>query len=240
MRSMGFTIVVVAGMFFLTGAARGQSALDRLEAQLAQPRAAAATQDANAAAKPYLGLVGDNGTGGVKVLSVKAGGPASEGGLAAGDLIVEVAGQAVASMDELATVLAQHRAGEKVEFQVARQGLSQRLTVTLGARPQSPAASSPPGAAGDTRGPLLDRVERLLENLTAPPAPAASPVETQPSTTAPPPPTPSANSPFDDPPTAKPAPEDPLAALSRQLEAILDRLDKIERRLQALEAKSQP
>lgn len=66
---------------------------------------------------------------GVLIGGVIKGGPADKAGIKAGDFIVEIGGKPIRNMGGYMTVLATHRAGEKVEFTIERDGKRLKLTV---------------------------------------------------------------------------------------------------------------
>ena len=66
---------------------------------------------------------------GVKLEGVEPGGPADQGGLNAGDLIVEIAGKSVRNLNAYMTVLSQHKAGEPLLLTVERAGKKLQLKV---------------------------------------------------------------------------------------------------------------
>jgi S1-C subfamily serine protease len=87
---------------------------------------------------------------GVLVQSVEAGTPADEAGLrggdtqvaidgdvlmVGGDIIQEVAGTPVASMDEIVALLEQREPGDTIELSVLREGAPETVRVKLGERP---------------------------------------------------------------------------------------------------------
>jgi len=92
------------------------------------------------AAKPvgYLGVSTqdpvDNSRG-AEIVDLVAGGPADTGGIEIGDLVTDVNGKAVIGSDGLVGVLRELAPGTKVTVTIERDGKSQKLTVTLGARP---------------------------------------------------------------------------------------------------------
>jgi S1-C subfamily serine protease len=69
---------------------------------------------------------------GVGVVQVAPGGPADSAGIRAGDVITSVAGQQVASTQQLATVLAGQEVGRTVPVVVAGDGGKRTVQVTLG------------------------------------------------------------------------------------------------------------
>jgi S1-C subfamily serine protease len=77
-------------------------------------------------------------SGGVLVASVSHGGPAARAGVVAGDSIEAIDGQAVRSVDDVATLLADIAPGRKVGVRLrTRRGKQQTLVVTLGQYPGS-------------------------------------------------------------------------------------------------------
>jgi len=55
-----------------------------------------------------------------------------------GDIIVELGGNQVSSIDELRDAIAEHKPGEKVRLEIYRDGKKTSVTVTLGRQPPSP------------------------------------------------------------------------------------------------------
>jgi S1-C subfamily serine protease len=98
---------------------------------------------AKRAARPYLGIAGEpaaaeeGGKQGVLVRDVAPDGPAARAGLKAGDVITGVGDRKVADMDSLVNALSGHKPGEKVAFQVSRDGQEKPISVTLGERPRT-------------------------------------------------------------------------------------------------------
>jgi S1-C subfamily serine protease len=83
--------------------------------------------------RAYLGIrVATQLTGGVLVASVEPGGPAASAGIKPGDLIVTVNKTTVTNTDDLATVLAQLKPGQKIPVEVIRNGKRLTIEVTLG------------------------------------------------------------------------------------------------------------
>jgi putative serine protease PepD len=89
---------------------------------------------------------------GVIVQSVVKGGPADKAGIEGGktsatidgaqvslggDVITEVDGEKVASMDEIVEIVNEAEPGDELELQVLRDGQTKTATVTLGERPDS-------------------------------------------------------------------------------------------------------
>jgi S1-C subfamily serine protease len=74
---------------------------------------------------------------GLLVVAVTDGGPAESGGLLLGDVIVELDGQAVTSVDRLISLLTAATVGRAVVLRVLRGGAHHDITVTVAERPAS-------------------------------------------------------------------------------------------------------
>ena len=90
------------------------------------------------ASLPFIGISGQNlpSGKGALVQEVVSGGPADGGGIKPGDIIVELAGVKVGSMDELIAELIQLRVGETVKVVYTRNGSQHTTHVKLAARPE--------------------------------------------------------------------------------------------------------
>ncbi|MFQ5677337.1 MAG: M28 family peptidase, partial [bacterium] len=87
--------------------------------------------------RAYMGTIPDyvsEGTGGVKLSGVRAGGPADKGGLKGGDIIIEFAGQNITNIYDYTYALDAIKIGEPVKVVVVRDGEKRTLTVTPEAR----------------------------------------------------------------------------------------------------------
>ena len=94
----------------------------------------------------YLGTIPDpsqlgTNPGGVPVAAVKQDSPAERAGLAAGDLIVKMAGIRIRSIREMTHVLHDHRPGETMEIEALRRG--ERLRFWARVADPIPFASNP-------------------------------------------------------------------------------------------------
>jgi len=69
---------------------------------------------------------------GLLLLSVEANSPADRGGLAMGDTIVAMDGEAIKHLDQLLATLSDDRIGKAIEVSVLRGGQAQKLKVTVG------------------------------------------------------------------------------------------------------------
>lgn len=68
--------------------------------------------------------------------AVMAGSPAEKAGLKEGDVVLKVGDKQITPESGLATKLARHKPGDKVELTILRDGKEQKVTVTLGEYPQ--------------------------------------------------------------------------------------------------------
>ena len=69
---------------------------------------------------------------GLMLMSVEAGGPAAQGGLLQGDVVVALDGAAVRQMDDLQALLTGDRVGKRVTVRFVRAGAVQEAAVTVG------------------------------------------------------------------------------------------------------------
>ena len=69
---------------------------------------------------------------GLMLMSVEAGGPAAEGGLLQGDVVVALDGNAVRQLDDLQALLTGDRVGRRVAVRFVRAGAVQEAAVTVG------------------------------------------------------------------------------------------------------------
>jgi PDZ domain len=79
-----------------------------------------------------LGVGGQSNASGVLVSQVEPNSGAAAAGIAVGDVITTLDGQPVKDFDRLTVQIAQHRAGDKVDVEVIRNGKKMKLPVTLG------------------------------------------------------------------------------------------------------------
>jgi hypothetical protein len=108
--------------------------------------------------RAYLGAVADdkNDRGrGVRVMSVRPGGPADVGGLRPQDLIVGATGTRVRQLSDLTAVMDLLSPGDKLALDVIRVNRTQRVEITLGQ--QSAATPTGPMPPGSTPPSLADR-----------------------------------------------------------------------------------
>src|SRR5882672_9746346 len=84
----------------------------------------------------YLGTIPDmtGSPGGVRITGVRAGSPAEQAGLKAGDVITAIGAKLVANLYDMTDALRSHQAGDTVVIVVQRDGAEQRVTAVLGKR----------------------------------------------------------------------------------------------------------
>jgi putative serine protease PepD len=91
-----------------------------------------------APAHAYLGLsTAPAPGGGAQVAEATPGGPAADAGLAAGDVVTEIDGDAINDPDDVVEAIEDHEPGDRVSVTVTRGGAERTVDVTLGQRPQS-------------------------------------------------------------------------------------------------------
>lgn len=94
------------------------------------------TQGSRAFLGAFIGATEENAAHpGAVVRQVTPNSPAAKAGLKEDDVITRVDGRQVEDPQTLLNVLAQHKPGDKLKFQVRRDGKEKSLDVTLGTRP---------------------------------------------------------------------------------------------------------
>ena len=83
----------------------------------------------------YLGVSLEDAGDGPRVAAVNDGSPAATAGIRAGDVIVAIDGDAVASSDDLRAAIDGLAVGDEVTITVQREGEPEEIDVTLGERP---------------------------------------------------------------------------------------------------------
>src|SRR5262249_31657379 len=73
---------------------------------------------------------------GLIVLSLEPSGPSARSGVLGGAILVSRAGKPVPDTDDIQSVLESRRAGEAIEAEVLRGGVSTKLAITIGERPR--------------------------------------------------------------------------------------------------------
>ena len=87
-------------------------------------------------ARAYLGIDGSSAPDdGVVVEEIRPGSPAETAGVREGDVLEQVAGTYVRSMDDVAAVLAAHAPGDVVAIEVRTGGIPRKLEASLIDRP---------------------------------------------------------------------------------------------------------
>jgi membrane-associated protease RseP (regulator of RpoE activity) len=84
---------------------------------------------------PYLGLNARPDERGLRIQSLVPGGPAENAGLRLDDIISEMDDRRIAVLDDLRAVVDSKSPGDRVNLVVVRDGVAQRITLTVGRRP---------------------------------------------------------------------------------------------------------
>lgn len=92
--------------------------------------------------KPYIGItvttatIEEHSVAGAYVYSVERGSAAEQAGLKEGDIIVEMGGRRISSLQDLLSARSSYMAGDTVELRVYRNKSYINITLTFGAKPQ--------------------------------------------------------------------------------------------------------
>jgi Peptidase family M28/PDZ domain len=100
------------------------------------PALSASSTSSSSGYGAYLGTVPDmsDNPGGVRLTGVRAGSPAEKAGLRGNDIIVQIGDTRVPDLQGMTNALRGHKPGDVVEIRILREGLEQRMRVTLGTR----------------------------------------------------------------------------------------------------------
>jgi len=101
------------------------------------------------------GRLGLADKGGVVLSRVLPGGPAAKAGLVDGDIVIDIAGQAVKEPRSLQRIVAGLPVGKSVELTVVRDGARKAVTLTIDQQPESF------GLAADTAGPAATALDKV-------------------------------------------------------------------------------
>jgi len=214
---IGIVVLFAAGLGG-TSPTAAEGDLDRLESGIRTSSGPSAVTFA-VAPRVYLGAVADDNAGrGVRVLSVRGGGPADRAGLQAQDLIVAAAGRRIRLLGELSAILNGLNPGDRLSLELVRGNQPLRAEVILDA-PLGTAQSSQPGTP-----PPTGLGAGQTESIPPPPGEVASPP-----ILAPPPPS---EGPAFSVPNRQPFPPNSSQA---QIEELRHRVDRLERRVEELE-----
>jgi len=152
-----------------------------VSAQETAPKSKPATREAKPTRAPraFLGVqVRPPQSGskqkGLVVEDVAPGSPADRAGLQEGDRLTQVNGKPIESFEGLLGSLSKHKPGDKVKFQVSRDGEKKDVTVTLAQRPQrervagnppeaAPAREKPSAYLGVTVVPLTEELQKRFD-----------------------------------------------------------------------------
>jgi hypothetical protein len=207
---VGIVVLCTVGLGAASPAS-AQGPLDRLESGIRNSNGQTVTAVA-APQRVYLGAFADNEAGrGVRVLSVRSGGPAERAGLQTQDLVIGAAGRKIQLLEELSTILNALNPGDHLSLDLLRGNKTLRIDVVLGA---------PPGATQPGQPGTPPSVHGAGKTEALPPPPGEAPPALPP----------------EGPAIAVPTPQ-PIIPNSpqAQIEELRRRVDQLERRVQELE-----
>jgi putative serine protease PepD len=132
---IGVNAQVYGGSQSATGQATGGTGLGFAIPSSTVKRIVGQLSEGGSAQHAYLGVGIADGTGGAKLGSVAADGPADKAGLKAGDVVTQVGDTRISSGDDLAAAISGLSPGQKVAVKVTRDGSTQTVRVTLATQP---------------------------------------------------------------------------------------------------------
>jgi photosystem II stability/assembly factor-like uncharacterized protein len=91
----------------------------------------------------YLGILGEDAPGGVRLKQVVAEGPAEKAGLKVGDLVKSIEKKDVTTSPQLVEQLKGHKVGDKITLQIQREQETKEIVLTLEGRPRRPGQPNP-------------------------------------------------------------------------------------------------
>ncbi|NRA29680.1 MAG: Do family serine endopeptidase [Parvularculaceae bacterium] len=124
-------------------------------------------RDAEPQIRAAVGL--DEGVGGALIADVNEGSPAEKAGLKAGDIVIEIEGQEVASATDLTRKVGSYQPGEKVKMKAFRDGRERSFNVTLDKRDLVQTASVTPSISDEEEAETTERLGvsfRTLDDST--------------------------------------------------------------------------
>jgi S1-C subfamily serine protease len=77
-------------------------------------------------------------THGIMVLDVEQGGPADRSGILVGDIVFEIEGEGVSSIEDVQSLIGRQKAGKPVDLKLIRGGELKEITLTVGERVRRP------------------------------------------------------------------------------------------------------
>jgi len=114
----------------------------------------------------YLGILGSDAEGGVRLTEVVENGPAAKAGIMTGDLVTAVSGKAIQNYDQLVAEIRARKTGEKLKVKFLRDGQPQELEATLAERP----AAVPTGGQFGFQGRVLSFIQQEEAALAVSPS----------------------------------------------------------------------
>jgi len=107
----------------------------------------------------------DEGAGGALIADVNDGSPAEKAGLKAGDIVISIDGNEVASSTDLTRKVGSYQPGEKVKLKAFRDGRERTFTVTLDKRDVVQTASVSPGVTQEEEAETTERLGVSFRSL---------------------------------------------------------------------------
>jgi hypothetical protein len=134
--TLPYLMLMLIATVLTTGDVHGQTIFDQLQAGAREglDRVLTPPADSRDDQKPFLGIVGDDDPRGVRILSVRTGGPAEAAGIQPGDVITSIQGRPVRNMDTLSAILQTKKPGQQLPVELLRGGRRVAIAVTLGTR----------------------------------------------------------------------------------------------------------
>ncbi len=109
----------------------------------------------------WSGLRGGNAETGAKISNVEKNSPAAKAGIKTHDIILAVNNKTILSYRQLAEQIARHEIGAKLQLEIAREGKSREVTMTLGKRPDNPKSKSSRGSFSTRLGGQVANIQHL-------------------------------------------------------------------------------
>ena len=145
---IGIVMLLAAGLGGILYAA-AQGPLDRLESDIRSSNGPPVLRSPHPSGSILARLPTTTAGRGVKVLSVRPGGPADRAGLQPQDLIVRAAGRKIRLLSELSAILNGLNPSDHLSLEVMRGNRPLRIEVVLGTAPATlPPAAPPPLGPG--------------------------------------------------------------------------------------------
>ena len=144
MRTKRNLLVMAAVLVFGVAVWGVVAAQDATEEPTAEPSTTEVAPDTTTA-RPFLGVLLEEGDDGVSIAEVTEGSAAADADLQVGDVITAVNGSEVTTVKEVADAISALAVGDEVSLDITRDGEAMTVTATLGAAPDMPSGQGPRG-----------------------------------------------------------------------------------------------